>query len=321
MEKILKLPYQKISSLVFWKVAATSAIASPIGYSALKYVSYPLMVLTKSSKPLPVMLVGILFYKKKYSWYKYVSVLQLCLGIYLFTLNSKNKNDSKNSNESSVEQYFNISFGMFLLMINLFLDGYTNNEQDHVFIEHSATSLEMMKNTNFWQSIFYFTYLFVTFIIFQEKSELSKAMNILQKSDEISRDVLIFCSCAAFGQVLIFSVIKEFGSLVWISISITRQLFTILLSVFAFNHQLKMTQWSGIIFVFSGLILEIFFSYNNKDHQIDDDFDDSPMISTTTKTRRPDTPRKIKSIKSLVDVEENKVQISPIKKIKSKKFE
>jgi UDP-galactose transporter B1 len=54
---------------------------------------------------------------------------------------------------------------------------------------------------------------------------------------------------------------KEFGSLVWITISITRKLFTILLSIFAFNHQVKMVQWMGIGLVFVGLTVETVMGY------------------------------------------------------------
>jgi Zn-dependent protease len=44
----------------FMKPAASSALASPIGYAALNYMNFPLMVLTKASKPVPVMLIGMI---------------------------------------------------------------------------------------------------------------------------------------------------------------------------------------------------------------------------------------------------------------------
>jgi len=52
----------------FWKAALSSCVASPLGYLSLKYVTFPLMVLTKSCKPIPVMLIGIVGYRQKFPW-------------------------------------------------------------------------------------------------------------------------------------------------------------------------------------------------------------------------------------------------------------
>ena len=57
---------KKISYALFWKAALSNAIASPIGYESLKYLSYPMMVLTKSSKHVPLMFVGTILYKQIY---------------------------------------------------------------------------------------------------------------------------------------------------------------------------------------------------------------------------------------------------------------
>ncbi len=35
----------------YWKAALTCALASPMGYASLKYISFPMHILVKSSKP------------------------------------------------------------------------------------------------------------------------------------------------------------------------------------------------------------------------------------------------------------------------------
>jgi UDP-galactose transporter B1 len=56
--------YKQASIWLFWEMAITCSLASPIGYFSLKFIPYPLMVLAKSSKQVPVMLMGLLvFYK------------------------------------------------------------------------------------------------------------------------------------------------------------------------------------------------------------------------------------------------------------------
>ena len=73
-----------------------------------------------------------------------------------------------------------------------------------------------------------------------------------------------FYCCACIGQVLLFGLVKEFGALVWVTVSITRNLFTILASVFIFNHSVNISQWIGIALVFTGLGLDIVMNYVNQ---------------------------------------------------------
>ena len=222
------------------------------------------------------MFVGTVFYKRSYSWYKYVSVILLCSGISLFTAykaskGSDNRPETTNDSgsepipiDSDANHIWHLLFGMFLVALNLSLDGYTNNEQDQIFAAHSVTSLEMMKYTNLWQSIYLFAYLIVFWLLYGGDSELSNASLMIYNSWEVRLDIFLFCSCACIGQVLLFSLVKEFGSLLWVTISVTRKLFTVFASVFLFNHSVNMMQWIGISLVFIGLGLEIIMNYISK---------------------------------------------------------
>lgn len=78
------IKYQ-ISPMKFILPSLSCVCASPLSYEALNYIPYPLMILTKSSKPIPVMLIGVLVFGKVYTIYKYISVLLLVLGICLFS--------------------------------------------------------------------------------------------------------------------------------------------------------------------------------------------------------------------------------------------
>ena len=64
------------------------------------------MVLTKSSKPVPVMMIGLLFFKKRYDWFKYVSVLLVCVGITYYTY-SEQKGDG---NTHTYSYIYNVKF-------------------------------------------------------------------------------------------------------------------------------------------------------------------------------------------------------------------
>lgn len=217
------------------------------------------MILTKSSKPVPVMSIGVFFYGRKYGWYKYVSVALLCGGIYLFTQSKKSASTSGGAEDIKL-----VLFGMLLVLINLGLDGYTNNEQDRIFSAHKASPNQMMKYTNFWQCIYQFLYLLAGYVLHAQESELALAARLCAHSAALVGDILLFCVCASLGQVLIFKVMQEFGSLSWITISVTRKLFTVVLSVIVFQHKVNAVQWLGVGLVFVGLGLDAGMSLYSK---------------------------------------------------------
>jgi UDP-galactose transporter B1 len=58
------------------------------------------------------------------------------------------------------------------------------------------------------------------------------------------------------GQLFIFETIQHFGSLTLTMVTVTRKLFTMLLSVFVYKHHLTRGQWFGVAVVFAGIGVE-----------------------------------------------------------------
>ena len=278
---------KKSNFSVYLKASLTSTFASPIGYMALKYITFPLMILTKSSKPVPVMLIGVTLYRRTFKWYQYVSVLLICGGISLYSAygskDSKKIEECMNpgSSENSfliaamayLQQIFEptlskLVIGISLVLINLTLDGFTNNEQDKLFDAYKGEihNVQMVAYVNIWQTIIILCllgsqYLYYSSFNHETNSEIYLAIDMLSKCPELRSDIFRFCVCAGFGQFLIFGVMENYGSLVWITISITRKLFTILNNIYWFNHKVKPEQWCGIFICFAGMLLETVMKY------------------------------------------------------------
>jgi UDP-galactose transporter B1 len=247
---------------VYARAAASLAVASPLGYASLKFINFPLMMLTKSCKPIPVMVMGALFYGQSYPWYKYASVVLLCAGIAGFSILQKSSSSKSSGSESNgdaafIRQLIGISF----VVMNLLLDGYTNNEQDLLFRKHGITTFQMMKNVNLWQVGYMLVYLLIGLMVRGEASELFRAGDMLMRCPGLRRDILLFGLCASTGQLLIFTVMKEFGSLLWITVSITRKFITVVSSIVLFNHSIQPAQWAAVGAVFMGTILEVVMNY------------------------------------------------------------
>ena len=61
-------------------LALTNTIGPACGTAALQNIPYPAQVLTKSCKMVPVMIMGTIFYRKRYSAVEYLAVLLIISG-------------------------------------------------------------------------------------------------------------------------------------------------------------------------------------------------------------------------------------------------
>ncbi len=68
--------------------------------------------------------------------------------------------------------------------------------------------------------------------------------------------LLAYALLGGLGQLFIFEIIQHFGSLTLVMVTVTRKLFTMLLSVIVFEHSLSKGQWLGVAVVFGGIGVE-----------------------------------------------------------------
>ncbi|KAG0220414.1 UDP-galactose transporter [Mortierella sp. NVP41] len=249
--KPLKMPSRMLLGKYF-QVAFFNASASPFSYAALKHIDYPTMILTKSCKLVPVMLMNVILYRRRFPTYKYVCVALITAGVAGFMLLAPFDEHKQETVNSSL-------FGMLLVIINLTIDGITNSTQDQIFQTFKITGQEMMCFMNLFMSVFMALWLLNPF-----NSELGDALAFCQAHPAIIKDITLFCICGALGQCFIFYTLEQFGSLSLVTITVTRKLLTILLSIFAYGHILNFSQWLMIGVVFSGIGLEAYVKRNEK---------------------------------------------------------
>lgn len=228
----------------YFKVALSGSVGSPFGYAALKHINFPTMILGKSCKLVPVMIMNWLVYRRRFESYKYVSVALITIGVSGFMLFEPHRGGKA--------EVANSLWGLFLLMVNLLIDGATNSWQDQLFILHKIKSLQMM----FFMSLFSSAIMFSWLALWPWNDELGRALAFISEYPSVLTDLGLFCLCGALGQVFIFLTIENFGSLSLVTVTVTRKLFTILLSLFWFNHQLRAIQWAFVFLVFAALGLE-----------------------------------------------------------------
>ncbi|KXS15917.1 UAA transporter [Gonapodya prolifera JEL478] len=229
------------------RISIIHSLASPFGYAALKHIDYPTFILGKSCKLIPVMIMGRVLYGKTYAWYKVLGVGMITAGVSLFMLLHPSEKSGKHAQATS-----NL-WGLLLLSANLAIDGITNAAQDHLFKQFKITSQQLMLWMNSFSSI-----IMATWLIGSNpwNGDLSAAMSFCFDHPAVWRDILIFSLAGGIGQLFIFYTLGTFGSLVLVTVTVTRKMFSILLSVIWFGHVLTLGQWLAVGLVFAGIGFE-----------------------------------------------------------------
>lgn len=242
-------------------VAVTSSLASPFGYASLAHIDYITFLLAKSCKLLPVMLLHITVFRKRYPLYKYMVVAAVTAGVAVFTLHSGSRKAKKMADDA------NMAWGMLLLSINLLFDGLTNSTQDYIFTAFKPyTGPQMMCANNMMSTFVTGSFLLLSpyvagtaigqWLGMGDGGEMAEALDFMRRYPAVWKDVLGFAACGAVGQVFIFYTLATFSSVLLVTVTVTRKMFTMILSVVAFGHTLTQMQWLGVGLVFGGIGVE-----------------------------------------------------------------
>lgn len=236
------------------------------------------MVLAKSCKLVPVMIMNVLLYRRKFAPHKYLVVSMVTAGITIFMYMGNDKKHGK-SETTSDSPYGNI-IGITYLLINLALDGAVNSTQDEIFVRHKVTGQQMM----FWINVMCSGITVVLSLLplphipvihpsAAGTSEMMEALAFIRSHPSIISPLAQFAFTGALGQLFIFETLQHFGSLTLVfvylylslsftyshlrrTITLTRKLFTMLLSVVIYKHSLTPGQWVGAAVVFAGISVE-----------------------------------------------------------------
>lgn len=246
--------------LRYLQCAVFITAAAPFGFAALSYITYPAMVLGKSCKLVPVMLMNVLLYRRKFAPHKYLVVAMVTLGITMFMGFGQEK-PSKAKAGADLSAYTQL-IGITYLLINLAIDGATNSTQDEIFARYRVSGQQMM----FWINLFctlltsFISVLPLPYIPVLHPSnsgtELQGALEFIRTHPSVVMPLAQFALTGALGQLFIFETLQHFGSLTLVTITLTRKLFTMLLSVVVYNHKLTKGQWLGTAVVFAGISVE-----------------------------------------------------------------
>lgn len=227
--------------------SAIGSVSPLFGYRALRFLDYPTVIIAKSCKLIPVLLMKVLLFKRKVPTSKYLVILLVTVGLYTFMRNQSTAHHSV----ARTDRGSNALAGLGLVGINLALDGLINSIQDQVFYHSKITGPEMMFLMGISSSVLLGTYLSSPYV-----TELSETISFLSENPGLTPYILLFTLCGALGQCFVYYTLQELGSLSLVTLTMTRKMASILLNIVLFRHHLSRLQWFGVLVVLSGITLD-----------------------------------------------------------------
>merc|ERR1719281_2280242 len=228
------------NSAPLWKYLAISfsnVYASACQYEALKYVSFPVQMLGKSFKMMPVMLWGMAVSGKRFSVTDWMIAFAVTGGVVEFLMTGPISSSSDQGSSS---------YGLALLGGFLALDGFTSTFQEKLFKEHTTTKYNQMLYINLGSCVISSGTLILS-------GKLADAIGFTTAHPLFFQDAMSLSASAVAGQWFIYSQVKEFGALVFAATMNVRQVVSILISYAKYGHSITMLQIVGLCIIFGAL--------------------------------------------------------------------
>mmetsp|Transcript_13879 Transcript_13879/g.28535 ORF Transcript_13879/g.28535 Transcript_13879/m.28535 type:complete len:261 (+) Transcript_13879:127-909(+) len=212
-------------------------------YASLRFVSFPVQTVFKSSKIIPVMIMGKILKGTSYPNSQYAEAALITIGVAIFSVASKSS-DSETGTQL---------IGLLYMCLYITFDCFTSQWQDKVYVKYGRSNVDpyqMMLGVNSSAIIITTTGLIIT-------GDLWKVYEFLLVNPSVLQYNIITAITSASGQLCIYYTIKEFGPIVFTIIMTTRQMFSITISSIIFHHPMSGKAFVGACIVFGVLFYSI----------------------------------------------------------------
>jgi UDP-galactose transporter B1 len=207
-------------------------------------LSFPVATLAKSGKMAPVMAGSLLLGGATYSIREYLQVAAIIGGTAIVSLGKKKGGAASNS-----------MMGVFYIVMSLVMDGVTAGFQKRLKTETAKVGVKPKPyDFMFWTNLFM---CLTATVVAAVLGEVQSGMAYMMANPVILSKIIKFAICSAVGQSFIFYTIANFDPLVLSTVTTTRKIFSVMLSIFLKGHSLSLTGWSGIAMACGGILSEL----------------------------------------------------------------
>lgn len=218
-------------------VCIASVLATTCQYEALKYVSFPVQMLGKSFKMAPVMCWGMIISRKRYGLLDWGVATAVTGGTMLFLL----------TGDIKAAHGHDTHWGMFLLMAFLACDSFACSMQEKLFKDYEATKYNQMFYINLGSAM-------ISLFCMACDGHIGPSFAFASAHHGFVKDAMVLSSTAVASQFFIYSQVTEFGAFVMAATMNLRQIGSIIVSCWKFQHSLTSLQMVGLDIVFGTLL-------------------------------------------------------------------
>eukprot|EP00580_Thalassiosira_gravida_P009005 CAMPEP_0201652586 /NCGR_PEP_ID=MMETSP0493-20130528/44554_1 /ASSEMBLY_ACC=CAM_ASM_000838 /TAXON_ID=420259 /ORGANISM="Thalassiosira gravida, Strain GMp14c1" /LENGTH=445 /DNA_ID=CAMNT_0048129109 /DNA_START=106 /DNA_END=1443 /DNA_ORIENTATION=- len=255
--------------VAFAPCALSNTMSSWIQYASLRYVSFPVQTVFKSSKIIPVMVMGKVLKGTGYPISQYVEAFLITVGVAIFSIFSK----------SSDRDNITDMIGLLFMCMYICFDSFTSQWQDTIYVKYGRANVDpfqMMLGVNSWAILITTSGLIINGDIpkiiefFRVNSwailittsgliingDIPKIIEFFKVNPIVLNYNIISAISSASGQLFIYNTIKEFGPIVFTVIMTTRQMLSICVSFLIFQHPVSVKALCGVLIVFGVLFYQ-----------------------------------------------------------------
>lgn len=209
---------------------------------ALRTITYPTQVITKCSKPIPVLILGALLARKRYTIQKYFFVFMLVVGVCFFVYYEKKPKKGAENNSY---------IGLVLIAISLLADGVLGAIEDRMRAATRPSALNFMFSLNMYGAV-------LLAIVSVAYGETRGFYDFTLKHPDVLWKIGSAALVGSFGQIFIFMMVSEFGPLPCSIVTTSRKFFTVIISVVFVGKPITWEQQIATVVVFAALFADAF---------------------------------------------------------------
>jgi len=229
-----------LNTAPLWKylvISLTNVYASTCQYEALKYVSFPVQMLGKSFKMMPVMMWGMVVAGKSYKLADWLIAAAVTGGVTEFLMTGPISEDDGTSTSAR---------GLAYLLLFLALDGLTSTMQEAVFKDHKTSRYNQMMYVNASSTV-------VSIITLLFGGGFGRTLAFIGQYPKLLVDAAMLGASSATSQWFILAQVEHFGALVFAATMNVRQVVSIVNSYIMYHHHITWLQILGLMVIFTAL--------------------------------------------------------------------
>jgi UDP-galactose transporter B1 len=147
------------------------------------------------------------------------------------------------------------TLGVFFILLALVMDGITGGVQKKLLSDLKRVNItpqpyDLMTYTNAFMMLFALMISVVT-------AEFGEGLKYCKSNPAVFHLIWKFSLCSAIGQSFIFYTLARFDPLVCSTVTTTRKIFSVILSILLKGHNVSMQGWMGLSLAIGGILSEV----------------------------------------------------------------